>query len=136
MKITVVREWFTLDCTIGQLLVDGVFECFTLEDMVRPESQKVFGKTAIPYGKYSVSITYSPHFKRMLPLLSGVPNFDGVRIHPGNYAADTEGCLLVGNQRVKGAVLDSRSAFNNLFGKISAAIAHKDTVTIEYMNGA
>ena len=136
MKITVIRDQLTSDATLGQLLIDGVFECYTLEDYVRQEdAPKVFGKTAIPYGEYDVVITHSPHFGRDLPLLCAVPNFEGVRIHPGNTPADTEGCLLVGVERGDDSVYRSRAAFDALFPKIRDALDKGEKVTIEYVEG-
>ena len=132
MKLQVIRNCGET-CTIGKLFVDGVFECYTLEDVVRPEGEKVFGETAIPYGEYDVTITYSPHFQRDLPLLLSVPNFEGVRIHPGNTAADTEGCLLVGESRDSTSIHNSRAAFDALFPKIRDAINAGEKVTIEYV---
>ena len=135
MKLQVIRTMCGADCTIGELLVDGEHECYTLEDVVRPDGEKIFGKTAIPYGTYSVAITFSHHFQRDLPLLVGVPNFDGVRIHPGNTASDTEGCLLVGKHYTAGAVTESRLAFDTLFTKIRDAISGGEEVTITYSDG-
>lgn len=85
MKIEVIRHTFTGRSTIGSLYIDKKFECYTLEDVVRT-GPKVHGQTAIPEGTYEVQITFSPRFKRDLPLLLNVPNFEGVRIHTGNYA--------------------------------------------------
>jgi len=85
MKIDLVRHVFTPRSTIGSLYVDGKFECYTLEDVVRL-GEKVYGETAIPEGTYEVQITFSNRFKRDLPLLLKVPGFEGVRIHPGNFA--------------------------------------------------
>lgn len=119
MKIEVEREPSASGCTIGTMRVNGAFECHTLEDQVRGE--KIFGETAIPAGTYSVVISFSPHFQRDLPLLVGVPGFEGVRIHPGNSAADTEGCILVGTSRTGASVGNSRVAFNALYAKIKDA---------------
>ena len=136
MKIEVVRFMCGAVCTIGQLLVDGEPECYTLEDLVRPDgAPKVYGETAIPYGTYQVVITHSPHFGRDLPLLVGVPDFEGVRIHPGNTAADTEGCLLVGVHHTSSTVTESRAAFDQLFPKIRDAIARGEKVWITYKDG-
>ena len=96
--------------------------CDTLEDTVRnrPNTplnlfKKIFGKTAIPYGRYRVVVTYSNRFKKRLPELLNVPHFEGVRIHSGNTADDTEGCLLVGKNSAKGKVLESRKHFDIVF---------------------
>lgn len=132
MKLTVIRDQRDDVCTIGQLCVDGAPECYTLEDIVRPDgAPKVFGQTAIPAGTYQVVITFSPHFQRELPLLVNVPDFEGVRIHPGNTAADTEGCILVGVDRLADSIGHSVIAFDNLFPKIQAAIAAGDTVILD-----
>lgn len=120
MKLLLERQDLTDESTIGKLYVDGEFECYTLEDVLRP-GQKVYGETAIPAGTYEVIITLSPRFKRKLPLLVKVPGFDGVRIHPGNTKDDTEGCILVGTARKPNMVLNSRVAFNRLFAKLEKA---------------
>jgi len=102
MKIEVNRVKLGDDFTVGKLSVDGKFVCYTLEDKVREETGvpveqwKVMGQTAIPKGTYSVTITMSNRFKTKLPLLDSVPGFSGVRIHTGNSAKNTEGCILVG----------------------------------------
>lgn len=119
------------DCTIGSLSVDGDWECWTLEDIVRPAGVKIPGCTAIPAGRYGLDITHSPRFGRELPLLLDVPNFSGVRIHPGNTAADTEGCILVGQDRLANSVGHSRLAFDALFRKIVAAKCRGETLTLE-----
>lgn len=121
MELVLRRRWFTDETTIGELFVDGVRSCFVLEDKEREGEPKVYGKTAIPRGRYEVRITPSPRFKRDLPLLIGVPGFEGVRIHPGNVAADTEGCLLPGRVRELDRVLESRLAFDVLFAQLRLA---------------
>jgi len=108
MKITVKRTFKGAEYTIGKLYIDGAYFCDTLEDTVR--EVKIAGKTAIPAGKYKVKKTYSPRFKKQLPEILHVPNFSGVRIHAGNTAKDTEGCLLLGLNKVKGAVINSQDA--------------------------
>jgi len=120
MKLVLDRQDYTKESTIGKLFIDGVFECYTLEDVVR-HGPKVFGETAIPQGTYEVIITQSPRFKRLLPLLVKVPGYEGVRIHPGNTAKDTEGCLLVGTGHSANMVTDSKTAFNKLFAKLEKA---------------
>jgi hypothetical protein len=122
MRLLLVRKEFSPESTIGELSIDDVFECFTLEDAVRPV--KIQGKTAIPEGSYEVAITFSNRFQRLLPLLLDVPDFEGVRIHPGNTPRDTEGCILVGT--TKGPQPDfignSRAAFGILFAKLEVAL--------------
>lgn len=118
MKLKLIRNKFLKDCTIGTLLIDdrdvGIY---TLEDAVR--EFKVPGATAIPYGTYKVIVTYSNRFKRELPLLLNVPNFEGIRIHPGNSSGDTEGCILVGKEwNGTDFILQSGKAFAELFDLI------------------
>lgn len=108
MQITVKRTFKGPEYTIGKLYIDGAYFCDTLEDTVRAE--KIAGKTAIPAGKYKVKKTMSPRFKTVLPEILNVPNFTGVRIHSGNTAKDTDGCLLLGLNKAKGAVLCSKNA--------------------------
>ena len=132
MKIEVIRpETCGQSCTIGEMYVDGNFQCYTLEDVVRPANEKVFGETAIPAGRYRVTITYSPHFGCDLPLVNDVPNFSGVRIHPGNSAADTEGCILVGLGKTENTITQSRLAFSGLFAEIRDAIEQGEEVWLE-----
>lgn len=119
MNLTLIREPSTEHTTFGSLYVDDTFECYTLEDVVRKD--KVYGETAIPAGTYKVIVTWSPRFKRQLPLLIGVPGFDGIRIHPGNTYKDTEGCILVGVEKQGEALLRSREAFTKLYDKIVKA---------------
>ena len=98
--------------------------CDTLEPTWRDYAhggRKIKGCSAIPEGRYAVVISYSPRFKQWLPILLGVPNFSGIRIHAGNTAKDTEGCILVGENREVGKVLDSRKWVNALKHKIVAA---------------
>lgn len=118
MKLTLKRDPSSAKSTIGELLYNGIYQCWTLEDIERTE--KVDGKTAIPKGTYEVVISYSNRFKRQLPLLLNVPNFSGVRIHSGNTAQDTEGCILVGNKKGTDRVSESRAAFNALFAKMES----------------
>jgi len=127
MKLLLKRLHKTELSTIGELFVDGKFECYTLEDKER--EIKIKGETAIPKGTYNVSITQSNRFKRLLPLLANVPNFDGVRIHSGNSNHDTEGCILVGTTRSNDFIGNSRIAFDKLFKKMQ--VAKEITLTIE-----
>jgi hypothetical protein len=132
MNLRVERKTFTDQCTIGELSVDGQFECFTLEDKVRPF--KIHGQTAIPAGTYEVTINFSNKFKKDLPELLNVPNFEGIRIHSGNTSADTEGCILVGKTKGENVVESSRDAFNALFPKIQVAL-QQGKVFIEVVGG-
>lgn len=120
MEIVVKRQPSANGCTIGTMSIDGAFQCYTLEDVVRPAGEKVYGQTAIPAGRYQVQLTMSNRFKTVLPLLESVPNFEGVRIHPGNTAADTDGCILVGESKTSNSIGASRVAFDKLFAKLQA----------------
>lgn len=133
MELALKRRWLTPRSTIGELFVDGVFECFILEDVYRPPpAAKVYGQTAIPNGRYEVRITPSPRFKRDLPLVMGVPGFQGIRIHSGNVPEHTEGCLLPGRRREADRVLESTPAFEALFTKLKNAKGpHHITITVE-----
>lgn len=131
MKLTLKRSVLTQYSTIGDLFIDGRRECFTLEDVVREDGVKIYGETAIPAGTYEVQLTMSPRFKRVLPLLLDVRNYVGVRIHPGNTAADTEGCILVGQTKAKDFIGNSRAAFDALFSKLEAATKRKEKITLE-----
>lgn len=115
--------------TIGKLYVEGTFQCYTLEDQVRL-GPKVPGETAIPAGRYRVSITYSPRFRKPLPILHDVPGFEGVRIHAGNTSEDTEGCILVGMGRTTDSIVTSRVALGNLQHTIARALEAGDEVWI------
>lgn len=131
MKLSLVRSIRRADCTIGHFYIDGVFTCFSLEDMVRDPGVKVYGQTAIPYGTYQVVLTHSPRFKRVLPLLSNVPGFTGIRIHPGNTAEDTEGCILLGMQVKGNTIVQSRVAFDAVFAQLQAAEKRGEPVFID-----
>jgi hypothetical protein len=129
MKLTLIRDQSTDRSTAGVLSVNGEFECYTLEDVVR--ECKIHGETAIPAGEYEVALTMSPRFKRILPLLLNVPNFDGIRIHPGNTDKDTEGCILVGESKTRDFIGSSRIAFMRLFNKLADAKEAGERITIE-----
>lgn len=130
MKLVLKRIAFKPTYTIGRLYIDGVYECDVIEDCDRglddsmSESEiikkKIYGQTAIPSGTYDVVITYSPKYKRMMPLILGVKGYSGIRIHSGNTAKDTLGCLIVGKNKEVGKVLESRATYNALFKKLSS----------------
>jgi len=130
MKLTIKRLYKTSKSTIGELYIDGKFECYTLEDVEREE--KIYAKTAIPKGTYEVIMTMSNRFKKIMPLLLKVPNYDGVRIHSGNNAEQTEGCILLGQTRGIDYILSSRAAIDKFYPKVEAALKiGKVTLTIE-----
>lgn len=133
--------------TIGRLYVDGKYVCDTIEDRDRGLAQslpasvnvtkKRKGMTAIPTGKYRVTLdVQSPKFSKYkaydwcngyLPRLVNVPAFEGVLIHAGNSANDTDGCLLVGENKVVGKVLNSMATLKKLYEIMKSA---KDPIYI------
>lgn len=117
MKLRLERRIFTDDVTIGDLYVNDELLCYVLEDAVRPE--KIYGKTAIPKGTYKVQLTMSNRFKKILPLLIDVPNYEGVRIHTGNTNEDTDGCLIVGTTIIR----DMRQNIDWMVGESRVAMA-------------
>ncbi len=136
MNLMLTRKYFTEKSTIGALSIDFEFCCWVLEDKQRgPDEPKLFGQTAIPQGRYEVVITHSPRFDIDMPLLVDVPGFQGVRIHPGNRPDDTEGCLLVGEERGLDEVLHSRVAYEKLFEKLRLAEAKGERMWISITQG-
>lgn len=130
MKLVLKRLHKTDKSTIGELYIDGKFECYTLEDVERKD--KVYGKTAIPKGTYEVTMTMSNRFKKLMPLLLNVPNYEGVRIHTGNKAEDTEGCILLGKTRGVDFIGNSKLAVSNFYTKLEKELKTKKvTLTIE-----
>ena len=109
------------------------FFCDTLEPTWRDYANgayKVKGRSAIPEGRYAVVISFSPKFEQWLPILLGVPNFSGIRIHAGNTSADTEGCILVGKNKIVGQLVDSRIWLHRLKKKIVEAKDRGEAVWI------
>lgn len=136
MKLKLIRTWFADTYTIGKLYIDGVYFCDTLEDKNRDVDKngifnngekKVYGKTCIPFGTYKVILSMSNKFKKILPLLLNVPQFDGIRIHSGNTDEDSSGCILVGINDIEGRISKSTITLNSLMTKLSKA----DNITIE-----
>lgn len=137
----VSRTTFGQQATLGKLTINGEFECFTLEDVVREVphqpvgSWKVWGATAIPFGTYDVQIGFSPRFNRLMPQLLNVPGFTGVLMHWGNSDKDTDGCILLG-QSIAGDdfIAHSVVAFNLFFTKLQSAInaGEKPTITLKH----
>jgi hypothetical protein len=138
MNLVVTREPTADGCTIGALTLDGAIGRlgWTLEDPVREipgqsvSSWKIAGNTAIPAGQYRVAITLSQRFGRRMPILHDVNGFEGIRIHSGNTAADTAGCLLVGLTRHGAGVYQSRAAFEPLYAKLETALLAAEEVWI------
>jgi hypothetical protein len=135
IALDLVRRYYGVDYTMGSLYIDGRYFCDTLEDTVRklpvacPDTpkgrscrckEKIYARTAIPAGTYTITMEYSPRFKRVLPLLHDVPHFLGILIHAGNDPEDTAGCILVGKNDIRGRVVESRATsddLNKLLGK-------------------
>lgn len=130
MKLTLNRKFRGSTYTIGDLSINGKFFCNTIEDTVRelpavcPNTpngcsctckEKIYARTAIPAGTYKVTLQYSPKYKKKMPYLHDVPHFLGILIHPGNTESDSAGCIIVGNNTVKGKVLESRATFQKLY---------------------
>ena len=143
------------DYTIGALYINGKFFCNTLEDTDRNLSNtmpvkdilavKIKGKTCIPYGTYKISMNivspkysnyvkypYSLYVKGKMPRILDVPGFDGILIHPGTKATDTDGCLLVGENKIKGGLINSQSTWKSLCTLLLQANERKETITITY----
>lgn len=143
MLITIDRAWKRESYTMSRLFVDGEKFCNALEDADRGLYQgmcreyvlakKVKGATAIPRGTYNVIYTYSPRFKRKLPLIENVTGYEGVRIHPGNTAKDTDGCILVGQNLKVGMVLNSREWTEKLIAKMQTAWGKGEKVKLKIM---
>lgn len=133
MKLKVERRFLKPGYTIGRLEVDGKYFCDTLEDRVRDLSRekKIPGETAIPAGIYDVVVNISPRFKRKLPRLLNVPGFEGILIHRGNTPEDTAGCILVGENKAKGKVINSTPYELRLTEMIERAQSAGESITIE-----
>lgn len=137
MYLQLVREGFTDKATEGKLFINGTFECYTLEDFDRrleDGGEKVYAGTAIPRGTYTIVLSMSPRFKKVLPLLEDVPGFTGIRIHTGNKSADTEGCILVGSVNTSNTddwIGGSVAAMKPLMSKLEDATKRGEEITIE-----
>lgn len=133
MRLLLQRVEAQADRTFGRLTDNAARIAFdSLEDTLR-SGPKVKGRTAIPPGRYQVVVTFSPRFGRKLPLLIGVPGFEGVRIHPGNTEEDTEGCILLGT-RVGDRLRDSRIAHAVVNARIDDAIIRGETIWLTIVN--
>lgn len=141
MELKLIRKYRKTDYTIGILYINNKYFCEILEDIDRGlkdsmsleeiKKIKIKDQTCIPYGKYQILMTYSPKYKKIMPLVNNVKGFEGIRIHSGNTNKDTSGCLLPGFNKIKGQVINSRETFNKLYSFIQTAINNKENVTIE-----
>lgn len=136
MELKLNRIFLGSSATIGELWVNDTHLCDTLEDRVRPEGEKIYGKTAIPEGTYEMVLSYSPRFKKILPEILNVPNFSGIRIHSLNKAEESEGCIGVGEWNGKDTnwISNSRIAFNELMSLLQKAANNKEKITITINN--
>ena len=140
MELRLERKYRSNNYCIDKLYINGKYFSDALEDPDRGLTDsmnleeikriKVKGDTCIPYGTYNVTITYSPRFKKNLPLINNVKGFDGIRIHSGNTPQDTEGCLLLGLNKVKGRVVDSKVTVNKFIDIVQEALNKGEKVTI------
>lgn len=140
MNITLKRVAKKSSYTIGKMYINGTYFCDTLEDTDRNitnnmnptfiKSKKIHSKTAIPTGTYKVILNVSPKFRRILPRLIDVPGFDGILIHRGNTAEDTAGCILVGENKVVGKVINSTQYELKIVKLIQQALDRHEFVTI------
>jgi hypothetical protein len=133
MNLKLIRQIFTDTSTIGSLFIDEIFECFTLEAVVRAPGIKIPGVTAIPYGSYEVVIDFSNRFARNMPHVLRVPMFEGIRIHSGNTSRDTEGCILLGTTKGKEIIYESKAAFMKFYPKLEEGLQQGE-VRIEITN--
>ena len=147
MRILLQRHALKAGYTIGRMEVNGQYFCDTLEDTDRGLSEemseaeiaarKVKGATAIPIGTYRIDMqTRSPRFGRVLPRLLSVKGYAGVLIHSGNTADDTEGCILVGENRERGKVLNSRATLEHLLAFLRAAQAEGEEIELTITRSA
>ena len=129
MELKLERKIFNEDSTEGNLYIDGKWFCNVIEDKVRAKpgqwqsSLKVYAKTAIPYGRYSVLVTWSNRFKRMLTGIFNVPDFEGIRIHNGTSELSSAGCLIVSykDDDKNHKLINDKAAMNDLCKLIEKA---------------
>jgi len=143
MKLLLNRVYLHEDYTIGKLFVNGEYFSDAVEDKVRDANKdgdlldegetKVYGETAIPYGKYKIELSMSPKFKRMLPLILDVKHFTGIRIHKGNTAQDSHGCIIPGENKIKGGVINSTFYETKLVDIMRRAILLGEEIEIEIL---
>lgn len=140
MELLLQRDTLTGNSTGGVLYLNGEKFCYTLEDKMRENGRpvgewKIKGQTAIPVGRYKVTIAPSPkRGGRLMPLLLAVPGFSGIQIHTGNHKDDTEGCILLGTKREPDTVRESTIAFDKFFPLLQHAVTHGEPVWMEIRN--
>jgi hypothetical protein len=133
LNLKLIRTKFLPTHTIGQLYINEEYFCFVLEDVVR-YGQKIPGETAIPYGTYPITMETSPRFGPDCLTVRNVPDFTGIRIHSGNTAADTEGCLIVGYQLTEQDIIKpgtTKTALSDLKAVVKKAIDSGEKVQLE-----
>ena len=143
LKVLLDRRWAKPDYSIGRWYVNGELWCNTLEPTDRGlysymsteeiKKIKVIGKTAIPKGKYQITMSYSPKFKRYLPLINDIKCFSRVLVHVGNYPKDTEACIILGKNNKVGMVSNSTYWVNKFVEKVNEAINHGEIVSLEIL---
>lgn len=129
--MTLTREEYTDKSTIGKMLLDGEFQCFTLELSARKQEGV---KNCIPAGRYEIKMQYSARFTMDTPHLQNVPGRTFIEIHPGNKPEDTEGCILLGKTKDTDWVGSSRLAYQDLIPKIEAKLA-QEKLYLEVIGG-
>jgi len=134
VKLELQRISLLPDRTLGELSIEENNSskkkfCDTLERAYR--EKKIEGETCIPYGTYKVDFTYSSHFKRNMPVLLDVPDFEAIEIHPGNDIQDSRGCILVGISNGKGQLIQSRGTSDKLNDVIHRALLVGEEIIIE-----
>ncbi len=134
MLLRLQRKRFSTKSTIGELYADGNLLCYTLEDTVRKDGEKVHGVTAIPEGHYKCAVDYSNRFKGLMVRVFDVPGFDGILIHRGNSETDVAGCIAVGTTPGVDTILDSVLAYAKFCRRIAQALAKKDDIWLEIKN--
>lgn len=151
MNLLLERKYCKEKYTVGRLFIDGIFFSNTLEDKVRDINKngrfdngeyKVYAETAIPYGEYEITLdVVSPKFskyqfykevcKGKLPRLLNVPDFEGILIHCGSTAENSAGCILVGNNTIKGGLTNSKETFKRLYSILDKANKNNEKITIK-----
>lgn len=140
MELHLKRTYKGESYTIGHLYINDTYFCDTIEDKDRGlydymnvgeiSGIKVKHETAIPYGRYKVTLSMSNHFKKVLPEIHNVKGFTGVRIHAGNTEQDSSGCLIVGENKVKGKVINSKMTMNKLMAFLESAVERNEEINL------